>query len=101
MSRNRCSSNCECGYTLDLKDTTTRPMWFWEYIRAIGWEECPYQDEYAGLIVAQAQCPECGLLWALWLATEKYGCFPLDTSYWYSFNDEPSRKDLLTPKKEV
>ena len=94
MSRNRCSQQCDCGYQLELRNATTRPMWFHEYMRVIGWKDCPYEDEYQDLIVAQIQCPECGRLYAAWLRY-KYGCHPFDTSYWYSFNDEPGEKDRL------
>ena len=95
MSRNRCSRECDCGYTLKLRNATTRPLEFWEYLRNIGWKDCPYEDEYNALIVCQVQCPQCGRLFALWLNTEIYGCKPYDTSYWYSFNDEPSDRDNL------
>ena len=82
-------------------------MNFFEYLRAIGVEEpeeYPYFWEYHRLIVCQVQCPECGVLYAMWIGgttrssisgeTVEFGC-GLDTSYWYSFNDEPGEKDRL------
>ena len=108
MSRNRDTTNCDCGYTLQLRNATTRPMAFEEYMRAIEWEGNrrfleSYLDEFYNLIVCQVQCPECGSLYAMWLS---YSCrssitgetiaYGLDTSYWYAFNDEPSEKDMLS-----
>ena len=95
MSRNRCSTRCCCGYELSLSDCVTRPLSFDEYIKAIGWKECPYESEYSDLIVAKAICPECGRQYAYWLHHEsvfQHGgriCRAHDTSYWHSFNDEP------------
>ena len=104
MSRNRCTSQCDCGYQIEPRNIITRPLYFDEYLRAIGVKEgdgFPYYYEYEDLIVAQAQCPECGLLWCVWLgsrrANHSFGC-GMDTSYWYSFNDEPCDKDKLFPR---
>lgn len=96
MSRNRCTSQCDCGYELSLRNATTRPLEFWEYLRNIGIQDhwnYPYYLEYETLLVCQVQCPECGQLYAMWLSNE-FGC-GRDTSYWYSFNDEPSERDIL------
>jgi len=108
VSRNRCSSQCDCGYQLQLRNATTRPLSFEDYLKAITWDDCPYYTEYEDLIICQVQCPECGTLYAMWIGGSHwydgrhapYGC-GLDTSYWYAFNDEPSARDRLSiPKTE-
>lgn len=103
MSRNRGTIDCVCGYTLQLRNATTRPMTFEEYMKVIGEDEFRYEDEFDNLIVCQVQCPECGLLYAMWIS---YSCrstitgetivWGLDTSYWYAFNDDPSERDRLS-----
>lgn len=103
MSRNRGTIDCACGYTLQLRNATTRPMTFEEYMKVIGEDEFRYEDEFDNLIVCQVQCPECGLLYAMWIS---YSCrstitgetivWGLDTSYWYAFNDDPSERDRLS-----
>ena len=103
MSRNRGTTNCKCGYTLRLRNATTRPMTFEDYMRVIGKDDSPYEDEFYNLIVCQVQCPECGLLYAMWVS---YSCrsaitgetiaWGLDTSYWYAFDDDPSERDRLS-----
>ena len=102
MSRNRLSSQCSCGYQLELRNATTRPLLFWEYLKAIGIqepEEYPYYFEYMEMIVCQVCCPECGRLYCAWL-NNKTGVYPFDTSYWYSFNDETGERDrLITGEK--
>jgi len=109
VSRNRCSNVCDCGYELQLRNATTRPMRFEEYMKVIKWKDGSrlqsYLDEFFNLIVCQVQCPECGTLYAMWIGGTRrseitgelieHGC-GLDTSYWYAFNDEPSKRDLLS-----
>ena len=103
MSKNRGTTTCKCGYELQLRNATTRPMTFREYMKAIGGDEDSYNCEFDTLIVCQVQCPRCGILYAMWIGgycysdiTKQIIPYYLDTSYWYSFNDEPSKRDRLS-----
>lgn len=98
MSRNLCKTVCDfCG---------TEPQMI-EKPRPITKEESGcYFDEYAGMLVANADCLACGakyLGWVTWpdrihkLHGSLYGDDPqglVDMSFRSTFNDEPGPEDL-------
>ena len=101
MSRNRLSTECDCGYHLDLKDSFTRPLYFHEYLHLIGVEDefkYPYYREYSQIYGCGVLCPECFTRYYFWIGgkhwvddkvyEQEFG----DTSYWETFNDEPEYK---------
>lgn len=73
----------------------------------------PYFQEYKGMTVAHAECPECEAKYLAWLKDSpqwcsKYGrpaegdgVAPFDLSFRSTFNDEPDAQDLPTYSIEV
>jgi hypothetical protein len=85
MSRNRGTIDCACGYTLQLRNATTRPMTFEEYMKVIGEDEFRYEDEFDWISYScRSTITGETIVWGL------------DTSYWYAFNDDPSERDRLS-----
>lgn len=118
MSRNRCSTEC-CGHILSMADAVGSILTCHGYLVEIGRvqeniynsiEDFGYHDKPGGTRIIRLVCPLCASLYAgwlrwnvldgEWLQDEKrwVGAWELyDTSYWYSFNDEPDNKGRDSP----
>jgi hypothetical protein len=102
VSRNLCSTSCTiCDETPKL-DGDPHPITEEEAGR--------YFDEYAGMIVCNARCPNCDAKYLAWVDERQRksihrpyryadhdGAF-VDLSFRSSFNDEPGPDDLPTPE---
>lgn len=98
MSRNLCQIECAvCG---------AEPITLCEDGRPITKREAGvYFREYEGMLVADAECPDCQARYLAWVKPApghketfgywEYGYY--DLSYRSTFNDEPSDEDLPVP----
>lgn len=119
MSRNRCETECPCGLNLATR-AGRKPqkdlMSSEEYLKAIGWEDCPYMDFMASCMsrtvftgwsnrgeptmFAKVICPLCLVEFVGWFHPPRSPQSDgpewelYDTSYWSVFNDEPGAEDV-------
>jgi hypothetical protein len=98
MSRNLCQTYCE--------RCKTEPVRLVERSRPITKKEAEvYFEEFKGLLVADAYCPNCNARYLAWckdplsLRAPDYDMDYFDLSYRSTFNDEPGPDDL--PKPDV
>jgi hypothetical protein len=61
----------------------------------------PYLPEYHAMMVADAECPDCGAKYLAWMTYGQYGGsdVPIDLSYRSTFNDEPGEADMPDPER--
>ena len=98
MSRNIGIAECDrCGVTPVLSE---RPR------KITRKDACKFYEEFEGLIVAHAVCPQCGARYLAWVNEKKRkrksfsprapikGVGFFDLSYRSTFNEEPGPKDL-------
>ena len=101
MSRNLCETTCRyCDSEIEILEN---PRVITKHDAGV------YFNEYAGMLVADAECPICLAQYLAWIddtncdtqhhrGKADYGkCF--DLSFKHSFDDEPSTKDL--PQYEI
>lgn len=80
-----------------------------QYLKAIGWEDCPYKGNFGygwtgkgGNIKThflRIQCPDCGRLFAGWYQCMGDSWVLFDSSYFFSFDDEPCERDEIDVRK--
>lgn len=102
MSRNRASTDCECGWPLDRATHVEPPRSEASYLTLVG--QTRYLNNsgygwvhdsrlYGPVQFQRIECPICGRIYAGWLAAREHGPtadFLFDSSFWHSFNDEPA-----------
>lgn len=97
MSRNLCRTGCPCCDGQPVLTETPRP------IRED--EAGAYYHEYQGMMVAEAECPDCHAKYLAWVTGHVHcdrmrwaaqGLPYVDLSYRSTFNDEPGPEDLPT-----
>jgi hypothetical protein len=108
MSRNRCRTTCDCGLDFSYRpEIGERPPSALiegpEYLRQIGWEDCPYNTdgwhEKGATLFAKVICPLCLTEFVGWFCPPDMPQWDgpewriYDTSYWSSYNDEPDEED--------
>jgi hypothetical protein len=110
MSRNRCDTQCQCGMNLSYRPELRRRdfselMRGADYLKAIGWEDCPYRGgmdwthQNQPLMYAKVICPLCLVEYVGWYHPPTMPQYDgpawelFDTSYWSAYNDEPGDTD--------
>lgn len=97
MSRNLCRTDCDvCG---------AEPVTLGAIRRITKEDAGRYFHEYQGMLVADAECPDCNARYLAWVKPAPghrethgfYGPIYYDLSYRSTFNDEPGPEDLPVP----
>ena len=106
MSRNRMSTECECGWPLDQATLEGPELDEATYLAEVGqlrylgnqgygWAYGANHGDLSApeVLFQKVSCPICDRLYAVWLAQGRMGLWIFDSSFYWAFNDEPSSRD--------